>query len=260
MSTPRRSLLPREHGAYGQLLAPLAAALAVGRPGLASLGLAAAAVLAFLAHEPLLVALGQRGQRAREEAGARARRLLCALGTAGLLLGTAGLWAAPAPARWAAAAVLPLLAASAILVLLEREKTAIGEVLVAATLAAAAVPVALAGGVSPAVALACFAVFTLAFASATVAVHVLLWRAHHPEAADPGPWAVLLIAAFGGLAVGLAALGSLPWAAPLALLPMAVPSLFLAAIRVSPRRLRQVGWTIAAASLATVVALAATLR
>src|SRR5205823_6340503 len=61
------ALLPKEHGAYGQLLFPLITAMAVGRPGVAAWSFAAAAVCAFLAHEPLLLLLGQRGPCARRE-------------------------------------------------------------------------------------------------------------------------------------------------------------------------------------------------
>ena len=48
-------LLPREHGAYGQLLFPRLSALLIGRPAPGAYLLGAAAVAAFLAHESLLV-------------------------------------------------------------------------------------------------------------------------------------------------------------------------------------------------------------
>src|SRR5262249_5958355 len=50
-----RSLWPREHGAYAQLGAPLATALARQVPTVPAALLAAAACCAFLANEPLLV-------------------------------------------------------------------------------------------------------------------------------------------------------------------------------------------------------------
>ncbi|MBE7450030.1 MAG: YwiC-like family protein [Kofleriaceae bacterium] len=88
-----RSLLPREHGAYGQLGVPLVAALASGRPGVTAVGLAVAAVAAFLASEPARVLAGHRGARARTEQRAHALvRLallaaLAALGASGALAG-----------------------------------------------------------------------------------------------------------------------------------------------------------------------------
>jgi len=90
-----RSLLPQEHGAYGQLAMPLLTGLALGRPTPAGLTLAAAAVLGFVAHEPLLVALGRRGRRALDEDGGRARRLLVRLGTLSLVLGAVGVALSP---------------------------------------------------------------------------------------------------------------------------------------------------------------------
>jgi len=67
-------MLPREHGAYGQLLFPLVTPLAAGRPGLAALLLTMTAVCAFLAHEPLLVLAGRRGARSAREDRTRALR------------------------------------------------------------------------------------------------------------------------------------------------------------------------------------------
>jgi len=69
----RPSVLPKEHGAYGPLLFPLLTALTVGRRTPSALLLGAAAVCAFLTHEPLLVLLGQRGPRAAREQRSLAR-------------------------------------------------------------------------------------------------------------------------------------------------------------------------------------------
>lgn len=53
-------LVPREHGAYGQLLLPIATTLIIGRPTAPALAIAAAAVFVFLIHEELLVLAGGR--------------------------------------------------------------------------------------------------------------------------------------------------------------------------------------------------------
>jgi hypothetical protein len=63
-----RLLLPREHGAYGQIGVPLVVALAAGRPTLLSVALSLAAIAAFLSHEPLLYLLSRATAR-------KARRL-----------------------------------------------------------------------------------------------------------------------------------------------------------------------------------------
>src|SRR2546427_12895718 len=55
---------------------PLVVALVIGGAAAGALALAAAAAAAFLAHEPLLVLLGQRGGRASRDQNADARRSL----------------------------------------------------------------------------------------------------------------------------------------------------------------------------------------
>src|SRR5512138_2855214 len=85
------SLLPREHGAWGQLAMPLVTGLALGRPGATALLLTAGVVLAFLAHEPLLVVLGQRGKRVKDALGVRAMRRLAVLGAGAVACGVAAL-------------------------------------------------------------------------------------------------------------------------------------------------------------------------
>src|SRR5437868_1047392 len=65
----RRSLLPREHGAYFQLGIPLIIAYLRCAANLAMVELTAAAALAFLANEPLLVVLGHRGRRRYDQHG-----------------------------------------------------------------------------------------------------------------------------------------------------------------------------------------------
>src|SRR5262249_5726331 len=90
----KRSLLPREHGAYAQLLVPLATALALRPPSWSSVLFALAACCAFLANEPLLVALGHRGKRACELDGAHAVRRLAITACGAVVAGVAALtWA-----------------------------------------------------------------------------------------------------------------------------------------------------------------------
>ena len=129
--TEDRSLLPHEHGAYGQIAMPLLCGLALGRPGPAAWLLATGAFLGFLSYEPLLVASGRRGRRTQEDHGARARRLAGWILAAAVAISGAGFALSPPEARWAAA-VPPILAAGiAMLVWLEVERTVPGEVAVA---------------------------------------------------------------------------------------------------------------------------------
>src|SRR5688572_32010037 len=104
----QRSLWPREHGAYAQLAAPLLTALVVVRPTVAAGLLAAAACCAFLANEPLLVVLGHRGKRMREQAGTRAARRLALLASLAAAMGIAGLVLAPHSLAIAALVAVPV--------------------------------------------------------------------------------------------------------------------------------------------------------
>jgi hypothetical protein len=90
-------LFPKEHGAYGQLLFPIATAFAVGRISLAGLALAGAGACAFIAHEPLLVLIGRRGPRVARDQRSRALRWLAVFAGAALVSG--GLAAAFVPGR-----------------------------------------------------------------------------------------------------------------------------------------------------------------
>jgi hypothetical protein len=256
----QRTLLPHEHGAYGQLIMPLLTALAIGRPGVSSLALAAAAILGFIAHEPLLVVVGQRGLRAREQDRGRARRLLVLLGALTLACGALGLALAPAAARWAALFPLLLAAGVALLVVKKLEKTAAGEIVVAMALSSAGLAVALAGGAPLSWAVAAWITWILAFAAATLAVQVVLVRARSRGERDPGPLAAVTTIAIVALAFSLAARAALPWAAPLALAPVAGMSLALSLFRISPRRLREIGWAMVGASVLTMLLLVVGLR
>ena len=177
-SSPRlRSLLPQEHGAWGQLAMPLLSALALGGPAPGALLLAAATVLGFLAHEPWLVLLGHRGARARADDGPRARRRLLGWLGGAVAAGLLGGWLAPVAARLALALPAALVGLVMALVLARRERTVPGELAVVSALASSGLAVALAGGASLRVAAAATVTWTLAFASSVFAVQVVLVRA-----------------------------------------------------------------------------------
>src|SRR5262249_31077882 len=98
-SLMKRSLWPREHGAYAQLGAPLATAPALHIPTVPAALLAAAACCAFLANEPLLVVLGHRGKRMHDEHGRRAAVRLAIVGGTAVAIGAVALVLAPRDAR-----------------------------------------------------------------------------------------------------------------------------------------------------------------
>ena len=253
-SPSHRSLLPHEHGAYGQIVLPLVCALALGRPGISAIFLAVGAFAGFLSYEPLLVAVGNRGKRAREEDGARARRLAAGLLVAAVALAGAG-FLLGSPAARLAATVPPLLAAGIVLLVrLEVERTLAGEVAVAVALSSAGFPVAVASGVAPATSAAAWLAWSLGFAATTVAVEVVLTRARSPVR-DPGAAAAASVLLLQGTAVALSAAGVVPWTVPLAVAPLALASLAVIWLRVPARRLRVVGWAALTGSTAALVVL-----
>ncbi len=259
MSTARRSLIPHEHGAYGQIAMPLLTGLLLGRPGAAALLLAAASLAGFLAYEPALVASGHRGRRAREEEGPRALRWVATLGGACLALGLAGLAVASPAARLASLLPPALAAVVALLVATDLERTAPGELMVAMALSSCGFPVAIAAGAPTSTALAAWVAWILAFAAAVAAVHVLLSRAR-PAGRRHSLLAALVTAGVAAAALAMWAGGFVPAAVPLAVTPMAAVALALTLFQVTPRRLRRVGWTMMGASAATAVLLVAGLR
>jgi len=241
----KRSLWPREHGAYGQLAAPLLGALVVRTPTLEAGALALAAGLAFLANEPLLVLIGQRGERMRASHGAAAKRRL------GLLLAGAAAFAfaaliasSRATLEIAALAAIPG-AALVALAWSRRQHTLYGELLAAVAFTGASAPVMVASGVAVCSALAIWAAWAIGYACSVAAVHRVLARHRHPAS-----WIdrVLAIAFASVIACGRAVI-----AAPLALVALAL-------VVKPPRatRMRAVGVALVIASVISDVLLVVT--
>lgn len=250
-----KHLLPREHGAYAELGFPLLSGLLLGSPGAAAALFAAAAILLFLANEPLVVLLGVRGRRAQQELATPARRSLVLLGGLGLAAGVAALWLAPSGAR-GLALVPAALAMGLVPVVLSRNlKTLPGEFVAGAAFSAMHLPVAAAGGASgPALwgpPLLWFAVTV----SATLAVHAIKSRV-----TGATPWVVPAATWTARLAL-LAALAAWFWlpgwrtVALAACLPLA-GVVAVNRLALSPRKLKHVGWAVVAANALAVSVLA----
>ena len=252
-------LIPREHGAYGQLAFPLATALALGRPTPGSVALAAAGLAAFLSHESLLIVLGQRGARAAREQRAEALRTLAWLGTIAVAAGVIALLLLNSLARWALA--LPAVIALQLFIAVSsgRERTYTGEILAAVTLSAVSVPVAIGGGATMRAAFTVFAVFAVIFSVATTAVHAIIVRGGRPTRSRRMVSACVTVAAIVVLIL-LARAGFIYAIAPWAAMPVSVLALYLVVNPPSPRQLRIVGWTLVTATATTSILLIVALR
>lgn len=198
-----RPPMPREHGAWVQLIAATAAGLAMALHPLDPWLLALAVWLLFLAREPLAVALGHRTTRRREAEGTLRMRQAAALGGVALVLAFLAL-----DQRWEAL-VQPLAVAGAVgglaaaMVLFDRDRSPSGEVAAAWAVAAVAGLLAQAGGAHPLVGQALLLSWGSAFALDTLAVHAAKIRM---LTANPPLWA-----RHAWLPLGLTALGLGAW-------------------------------------------------
>lgn len=248
MSAPRRlpSSWPREHGAYVQLLAPLLAALA-STPSRAGLAISAGAMLAFVANESLLVAIGGRGRRLRAEAGGCARRRLAVLGGAALLSGATGLALAPHAAVLVALLVAVPAALTLGLAARRTVHTLGGELAAAAALAGAAAPVLVAGGEPPALAIAVWLAWAAGFATTILAVQDVL-RRHQRQRLHPAPSRAVPVAACAVIGVVVAAVAVHVDLRLLVGSALAAASIAVVLSRPATTRLRAVGITLAVVS------------
>lgn len=250
----RRSLWPREHGAYAQLAAPVVAALACGAPTVAAWLLAIGALSAFLANEPLLVVLGHRGKRMRDAEGSRARTRLLWLGSVAAISGAGGLvLGGSRVVAIAACAAVPALALLG-LACRRAQHSITGEVVAALALPGLAAPIAVASGLPSSHAVLVWAAWALGFAASVVAVHRVIAR-HRASATivDRVVGALLVIATAMAAAVVARAASTAAVALPLLVFSTAI-------VLYPPRatRLRAIGVALVAASCLSVTVAIAT--
>lgn len=238
-----RGLAPKEHGAWGQLFAPLAVALGLGRPGFVAWGLAIAVVAVFMAHEPLLVVLGQRGTRAARETSVPAKRRLAMMLGAALVFGCVALAGGSWVVRSAAGVSVALLLVAVFGFLVRgQERSTFGELWIASTLPAASVPVCLAAGVSLQGALSVWLSFSLAFGAGIFGVRGIIkdFRENNARAG----WVGLLL-----LLTPTVVLGYYRLHAGAAALFFWIIVATCRAWRPSPKSLKRLGWTLVGASV-----------
>lgn len=254
-------LLPKEHGAYGQLTLPIVTALAAGGASLAGLMLITSAIAAFVGHESVSILLGHRGSRARREQGPQATRWSMASAAISTVAGAIAILTIDNGAHWAIAVpAIPALAL-AVTAIRGQEKSWYGELLAAAAFAGLAVPVTMAGGGSATLGMSIAAPFALTFAAGTLAVRAVILRVRgggNPRATAVARRSALLVTVGGaGVLAGLVALGLVPPVALVASVPGLVPVLLVVARPPHATRLATVGWTLVAASVCSAVILVA---
>jgi hypothetical protein len=257
-------LLPREHGAYGQIVFPLITAFGVA--GLSAGGslLAIAIVAGFLAHEPAAILLGMRGPRARREQQAAAARWAGTCLVVAIAAAAAGLAMTSPPARWAF--TLPLVPSVWLVLLMAmgREKSWQGEVAAATAFSAAAVPICLAAGAPIRIGLAVAVPFALLFVAGTLAVRVVILKVRgggDPRGVTSTRRAVFTVVGIGTVTlIELAAANLISSAVAWTAVPGLLIVSGIAAYPPSPMQLRSLGWTLVALSTLIAVTVITTVR
>lgn len=234
---------PKEHGAWGQTIVPLVVGLALGTPGLAALAIAIAAILLFLAHEPLVLLLGQRGTRQLRERSRLARWWLGGLVLASLSIGGLGALAVNWQVRLACIGCITLAGVVfGAFVLRGNERSAIGEVSVAIALPSALVPVAMASHVAATTALVCWASLSFAYVAGVFGVRGLISVRRTGTLTTGWFGLVLTLLAIAGLA-------AFSVASSLAAVAFWGTVGIVRGINPSPKYLRRVGWVLVGANL-----------
>jgi YwiC-like protein len=253
------SLLPKEHGAYGQMAIPLVTSFVVAGASTPALLIAVGVVAAFAAHEPLLVLLGRRGARAAREESRRAARWLSLTSAVAIVAGLVALWlVSPSVRPWF---LVPLVPGALVMGAIgaNREKSSLAEVAVALVFSLVAVPVCLAAGASVEAALAVGVAFAAVFVPGTLAVRFIILRVRgggDTRAARSSRVALLVVTSAGTLGLSAAAMRTrLPWSTLIAAAPGLASASWLALFPPPPSRLRTVGWTLVMTSVATAVIL-----
>lgn len=252
------SLLPKEHGAYGQLALPLVTAFAVAGVNTPAVLLGLAAIAGFLAHEPILVLLGRRGARAKREEGRSAAAWLAITTAMTIGAGAAAFWAVSPSIRWSFILPLGPAALLATAIAAKQEKSFLGETAAALAFSLAATPVCMAAGAPTTTALAVGTAFALVFVLGTLVVRAIVnvRGSGNPREARRTRAAVLVLASAAGLALAVtASRGLLAWTTLLAAAPGLIAASWIALFPPSPARLRTVGWALVAVSTATALIL-----
>jgi hypothetical protein len=242
-----RSLMPREHGAYALLGAPLVAALLSANPRVASILFGGAAIAFFLTREPAMIALGLRGTKVRREEGWRARRRLGMLLTVGILLGGVAVFLATNRVRMSVGGPSVLAGLLGVMMVRGEDKTLGGELLAAAALPSVVFPLLMASDVPMPIAFQSWLTWVMGFGCTTVAVRAV--TAPKEERAEVRRRSLAWL-----LGITVLGLVGLPFGATLGFipaLPLVISGWAIVMARPQPANLPKVGWALGGAALAT---------
>jgi hypothetical protein len=265
MATERK-MIPREHGAYAELLFPMVTVFLGGAPTMSTFLLAVGTIAAFLANEPLLILVGERGTRLQRTESGRAKRALLVFAMFAVGAGVAGIMSAPPSAR--VAVVVPMLLGGGVFLLAVQglERSMFGEALAAAALSSVAIPLGLSAGLNAVESFAVAFIWAVTALLGTSIVRLTVARTKaktdQEKAAVAFKRGLLIVVCLAVIGIGCAA----PFAERVdlwvlaAAVPVAVVVLVMALFRPTARRLRLMGWSLVGASLLTLIAVVSTLK
>lgn len=236
-------LHPKEHGAYAILAIPIVTAMIVAGPTVVGFCVAIASVSGFLAHEPLLVAWGHRGQRAKSSTPGANSRLIaylaiaCCAGSVAMLLGASHV-------RLSLLACLIIAMIGFALALAGKHRTTAGQIWGVIGLSVPSVPILLAGSVETAPAITIWITWLLGFMATTFAVHsVIAAQKRRPRAVHATILSVVTLAVVVGASQEISPIA--------AIVPMVLVSWVLFFRPPPARYLKRVGWTLVTATVLT---------
>jgi hypothetical protein len=266
MGTAQRKMVPREHGAYAELLFPIVTVFLGGFPTTSTWLLAMGAIACFLANEPLLVLFGQRGNRVKREESNRAKRALLIFSLVAFGAGVGGLLLAPTVVQYAVSVPLVLGVGLVMLAVQGLERSMVGEALAAATLSSIAIPLGLSArlGLTETLAVALIWLVTSLLGTAVVRLTVARTKAKTDEDFNRVRFkrGLLVLVCLLVTIVGVAA----PYGSRMGLwvlaaaVPVAVVVLTMAVLQPTARRLRLMGWSLVAANLCSLIAVVTALK
>jgi len=266
MGTAQRKMVPREHGAYAELLFPIVTVFLGGSPTTSTWLLAVGAIACFLANEPLLVLFGQRGTRVQRQESDRAKRALLIFFLIALGTGVAGLLLTTTAVQYAVGVPLLLGVGLVMLAIQGLERSMVGEALAASALSSIVIPLGLSAGLDLTLTLAVALIWLVTSLLGTAVVRLTVARTKAKGDEDLSRTrfkrAALILVCLVVIAVGVAA----PYGSRVGLwilaaaVPVAVVVFAIAVLQPTARRLRLMGWSLVAANLCSLIAVVTTLK
>lgn len=243
------SLKPKEHGAYVILVTPIATALLIAGVGVVGVAVSVASIAGFFAHEPLLVALGHRGARAKRCTPLATSRAISLIGL-GVIGGTTAMWLGSPAVRISLVACLTLAVAGFAVASMNKHRTIGGQLLGVTGLSIPCVPILLSGDVSLLQSLSIWTIWLIGFTSTTVAMHAMI--AAQKRRSRVVHWSAFLSIV---LVVAVSATTGITW--PLVSIPMIAMSAYLMRWPPPARQLKTVGWSLVVGTIASAISMIA---